>query len=450
MVPMAQSLEATGLRPASIEAKRAAFAAATSSLAARCGGAGVDAAFFVPGRIEVLGKHTDYAGGRSLLCAAEQGFCLVVRARRDARVVVTDARTGQSAETALDPAVEPTRGEWSNYPATVARRVARNFPDARTGADVAFVSDLPPASGMSSSSAFMIGVFLAIAEMNGLPRDAGARSIAARAEDLAGYLATIENGSSFGTLAGDRGVGTFGGSEDHTAILCCHPGALSQYRFSPVLHEREIPLPAGVAFVIAASGVVAEKTGAALAAYNRASRSAQRVLELWRAATGRADATLEGAARSGPDAADRMRDVLDASNDDEFTPAALRKRFEQFRAESLDIVPAAGDALSCGDLTRFGRLVDQSQEGAEAWLGNQIAETITLARTARECGAVASSAFGAGFGGSVWALVSASEVPRFLAAWSAAYQSAHPRAASRASFFETHPGPSAFQVASLE
>ena len=37
--------------------------------------------FFVPGRIEVLGKHTDYAGGRSLLCAAEQGFCLVAAAQ---------------------------------------------------------------------------------------------------------------------------------------------------------------------------------------------------------------------------------------------------------------------------------------------------------------------------------------------------------------------------------
>ena len=38
-------------------------------------------AFFVPGRIEVLGKHTDYAGGSSLVVAAEQGFCLVAAPR---------------------------------------------------------------------------------------------------------------------------------------------------------------------------------------------------------------------------------------------------------------------------------------------------------------------------------------------------------------------------------
>ena len=50
-------------------------------------------AFFVPGRIEVLGKHTDYAGGRSLLCAAERGFCVAASVREDARVSMVDARS---------------------------------------------------------------------------------------------------------------------------------------------------------------------------------------------------------------------------------------------------------------------------------------------------------------------------------------------------------------------
>ena len=43
-------------------------------------------AFFVPGRLEVLGKHTDYAGGRSLLCTVERGICLVAAPRDDDRV----------------------------------------------------------------------------------------------------------------------------------------------------------------------------------------------------------------------------------------------------------------------------------------------------------------------------------------------------------------------------
>ena len=82
--------------------------------------------------------------------------------------------------------------------------------------------------------------------------------------------------------------------------------------------------------------------------------------------------------------------------------------------ESRTIVPGAGDALRDGDLTRFGALVDRSQEAAGAWLGNQVPETACLAREARRLGAAAASAFGAGFGGSVWALVAEDACGEFL------------------------------------
>ena len=55
-------------------------------------------------------------------------------------------------------------GRWSNYPMTVVRRVARNFPDARRGCSMAFASDLPLAAGMSSSSALMVMTFLLLGE----------------------------------------------------------------------------------------------------------------------------------------------------------------------------------------------------------------------------------------------------------------------------------------------
>ena len=89
----------------------------------------------------------------------------------------------------------------------------------------------------------------------------------------------------------------------------------------------------------------------------------------------------------------------------------------------------------------FGRLVDESQHAAERWLENQIPETTTLARLARSLGADASSAFGAGFGGSVWALVPVDDIPRFLAAWRAAYVKAFPSHSTRADFFPTRPAP---------
>ena len=444
MVPLVPGFDASGLRPGAAASKVERLARARAALPA--GRSRHEAAFFVPGRIEVLGKHTDYPGGRSLLCAAEQGFCLVAAARSDRRVSVVNADTGERAELELSPELQPVLGHWSNYPATVLRRVARNFPGASTGADIAFASDLPPASGMSSSSAFMVAVFLAVAALNELDRTDTYRAAVSRPTDLAGYLGTVENGRTFGPLAGDQGVGTFGGSEDHTAILCCRASTMSQYRFAPIEFERDVPMPAGYVFAVAFSGVLAEKTGAALATYNRASDAAARVLEIWRGASGQAAPTLESASAGGDAAIDAIREAIAASGDTEHGADVLRKRFDQFVLESRTIVPRAGDALRAGDLAGFGTLVDRSQQAVEDWLGNQVPETVSLAREARRLGAAAASAFGAGFGGSVWALVAQAACEDFLREWGRAYAAAHPSAAARAVMFETSPGPAAFRL----
>jgi len=403
-------------------------------------------ALFVPGRIEVLGKHTDYAGGRSLIMAVEQGFSLVAVAREDRRVSVVDAGCGESILFDLDAELVPRVGHWSNYPMTVARRIARNFPEASRGAEMAFSSDLPPAAGMSSSSAMMVAVFLALADVNELHESGPYRENVHNLTDLAGYLGTVENGQTFGSLEGDRGVGTFGGSEDHTAMLCSRASRVSQYAYCPVRFERAIAVPAGYTFAVATSGVAAEKTGAAMEKYNAASRLATAVAELWREETGRDDQHLAAALDSGPEAAERLRGIVRSAESDSSQPGPLAKRLEHFLVESEEILPAAGDALAQGDVSTFGRLVDRSQRAAEKLLGNQIPETSYLARSARECGAAAASAFGAGFGGSVWALVEQSEAERFLAAWAESYGAKFPAIARTASFFTTTAGPAAFQV----
>ncbi|HEX6965222.1 MAG TPA: galactokinase family protein [Gemmatimonadaceae bacterium] len=406
---------------------------------------GVDAgsavrAYWVPGRIEFLGKHTDYAGGRSLLCAVERGICLLAAPRRNGRVRIHDARSRETASFRIQPDLVPEIGHWSNYPMTVARRLARNFPGALLGADLVFDSDLPPAAGMSSSSALITAVFLALTEINDFSARVEYRRNVRTTEDLAEYLGAVESGRGFRALDGDAGVGTQGGCEDHTALLCSRPGALVQYAFGPVRFERVIELPDDHHFVIAVSGVHAEKTGAARDAYNRASRATADILERWRRSTGRHDATLAAAVASAPEAADHLRAII-RGNDGELPASALLGRLEQFLTESDVRVPAAGDALVCGNLSALGAIVDGSQEGAERLLGNQTPETIALAHTARELGAVAASAFGAGFGGSVWALVRSEHASEFRARWAARYCVDFPAAASQAQFFETRAGP---------
>jgi galactokinase len=327
---------------------------------------------------------------------------------------------------------------WSNYFMTAARRIARNFSAGGSlrGADIAFASDLPPAAGLSSSSALITAMVLLLSKINLLSDRPEYQAEIHSQWDLCGYLGTVENGQNFGLLTGDKGVGTFGGSQDHTAIVCSSAGKLSQIAFNPVHLEREILFPADHCFAIASSGVLAEKTGSAMQSYNNASLLVRRAMELWRSATGRPDGTLAEAIRSSADAFEHLVEVLgqDANG------AALIARTTQFRRESEEIIPAATKALSEGDLREFGRQVDESQCLSETLLKNQVPQTIHLASSARRLGALAASAFGAGFGGSVWALIPRKSATDFLHHWQADYEDHYPEPAERSAFFVTLPG----------
>jgi galactokinase len=402
--------------------------------------------YWVPGRIEVLGKHTDYAGGRSLLCATERGFVVSVRARDDERVLVTDVVANVQGEFVVSPD-QPARTHWCNYPATVARRLARNFAGPLAGAEIAFGSDLPRSSGLSSSTALVLAIYCALADRNRLDSRPEYAANVARLEDLAGYLGAVETGRTFGTHVGDNtGVGTRGGSQDHTAILCSRAGHLVGYRFGPVEREREVALPAGHTFVIASSGVAASKTGAARERYNRGPAMVAALLDRWREATGEDAATLGELHRRDGRALERLRALVARRPHGGFAREDLLGRLDQFVRETQVFVPDATSALAEGDLTRFGALVDQSQAGAEHGLRNQVPETIALARLARELGAAAASAFGAGFGGSVWALVATPKLERFTAAWRDAYVRAFPATAALANFFSTAAGPALLRL----
>jgi galactokinase len=399
-------------------------------------------AVWAPGRIELLGKHVDYGGGRSIVSAVERGFCFVATPRDDDRLIVTDVDGRQTAECHVTTGQPIDVHGWANYVATVARRVARNFPGPLRGADVGFVSDLPPAAGLSSSSALVVGIFLALDGVNALHDLPEYRQAIHRCEALGEYLGAIENGRTFGPLAGDRGVGTLGGNQDQTAILCCEAGRISRFGYMPARAEGTLPVPDGLTFAVAASGVEAAKTGAAMEQYNRASRLLSEVLQFWNRETGRADHTLMQALTTAPDAIDRLRSLLVAHGG-----VALTERFENFAAEVFEIVPGAWDAWARGDWPTVGRIVDRSQGLAERLLNNQVPETVHLARTARQIGAIAASAFGAGFGGSVWALVRRDAADALLARWRHDYTTRFPQHAARSAFFTTAAGPAAFEFA---
>ncbi len=402
-------------------------------------------AFFVPGRIEILGKHTDYAGGRSLTCATEQGICLVAVERADRQVTVDDLGRSVSVEVALVEDLVADDPDWRRYAKTVVRRVARDFGAEcdLSGADIVLTSDLPAAAGMSSSSALVVGLYLALSAISRLEDQPGYRERIRGSEELAAYLGAIESGRAHDSFPDDRGVGTLGGSQDHVAILCATAGGIGQFSYAPVRSERTLQSPDEHTFVVASSGVRARKTGAARESYNRGARAAAALAEIWRRATAGSEPHLGAALAAEPEALESLRAATARSAREDFTPHELIDRLEHFHQESEVLVRQAGDALKQGDLSVLGLVADRSQYLAGKLLGNQIPETVELAEQARQLGAVAASAFGAGFGGAVWALVERSDADEFAASWLDHYLEAHPERAEEAVAVITDAGPPA-------
>lgn len=444
-------LASAGFAPAVRDAYRALAGEAHGAL----DDAGVPAnerrTWIVPGRIEVLGKHVDYAGGRSLLCTVERGIAVVARLRDDRTVVLRDARRREALQLSL---VQPSKGSipWAVYPRTVINRLVRNFGEGVQGMDVALASNLPPAAGVSSSSALTVGLTLAFTAISSLDEHPLWHQAIVDRAALAGYVGALENGNDYGVLGGEKGVGTLGGAQDQTAILCSDQGRLDVFSWAPVRYERSAPWPADHAFVVGVSGVVAAKTGAARERYNRVARTAHRIVDAWNQHGGPPARTLREAflAASGgttpDDVPDALRAAVNSAGGADFSTAHLNARLDQFFEETFVLVPSAADALDRGDIAAFGTLVDRSQAGAERALENQIAETVHLQRYARDLGADAASAFGAGFGGSVWAMIRTEDADKFAARWREKYLRTHPSASQRALFFVTRPSPPAFEV----
>ena len=405
-----------------------------------------ESAWRVPGRVEVLGKHTDYAGGSVLVGAVDRA--ITARARRvsgppGSLTATTDYGDPVTLRAGVDPDLEP--GHWGRYLQTVLDRLTLNF-GAGAAAHLSLSSDLPPASGMSSSSALVCATALALASLNGWDEDPRWVESMPDRLSLAGYLAAVEGGRAWRDLPGTSGVGTRGGSEDHTGMLCGARDRLLLAGFDPMRIEQTISFPAQWAFVIGVSGVLAHKTGAALEDYNRGPSTVQSVLARWNQATGRTDDSLAGAVRhlvgdaTGEQAAADpvLQDLLGLCE-----PGYERERIEQFLIESLVLVPAGARLIAAAD-PGVGEVLQCSQELADQGLRNQVPQTRLMVSLARKMGAVGASSFGAGWGGSVYALVPTDDAEDFASQWLQAYRDRE-QEAEHSSTIVTRPGTRAYR-----
>jgi len=384
----------------------------------------------VPGRLEFLGKHTDYAGGPVLNMAASRGF-IAISGKNDSRVVALQENSRAWApwifnlESFTRKDIEFGDRHWHTYPERTLHRVARNFGvSSLTGACVAFGSDLPPASGMSSSSSLMIMTLLSLLPHIPLEEDPRFESLGLSTDPLAlaQYLACCENGQSCvlgnEVLEGSTGVGTFGGSQDQTAIFHAKQDMLSIHRFCPTRWVLDVPFPRNLALIAGFSGFRAEKTQQAKNAFNLLSAKAKAVVEAYNELAGThylwAADLLE---------LEDVEGLLAGPLPSRYRDMGLLDRYKAFYEECQVLIPHATKALRSQDFEALGQTVNRSHDTSRRYLNNISEEIEILVQVARSSGALGASGFGAGFGGSAYALVPKSRTRPFLRAWRDGYLS---------------------------
>ncbi len=125
-----------------------------------------DAVVRSPGRVNLIGEHTDYNEGFVMPVATQQGFWVAAGGRKDGKLSAVSQDVDQAGTWDLDEAVPRHKGLWSSYVRGVAA-VLRGQGYAIGGTNLFIGGDLPVGSGLSSSAALEVGVAIALLSANG-------------------------------------------------------------------------------------------------------------------------------------------------------------------------------------------------------------------------------------------------------------------------------------------
>jgi galactokinase len=125
--------------------------------------------FSAPGRVNLIGEHTDYNDGFVLPIAIERRTFVAGAPRSDGRVIVRSLTLEQTVEFDLYRPGPPRRGSWLDYIEGTARALLeRGF--ALSGANLLIASDVPAGAGLSASAALEVSVGYALAVLGGTPK----------------------------------------------------------------------------------------------------------------------------------------------------------------------------------------------------------------------------------------------------------------------------------------
>ena len=344
-----------------------------------------------PGRVNLIGEHTDYNGLPVFPIAIDRDVRIAFTFVDDPVVRLDSplARFDPFAFQLKRPIEAADRGHWSNYVRAAARGLLDHGVRLDRGIEGTVTGDVPIASGLSSSSALVVAAALALLKANGVEvgQDAGPAPTISRLE-LAALMARAE-----------RFVGLEGGGMDQAACLHGVAGHALRIDFEP-LRVTPVAVPEGWRWVVASSLVRAEKSGGAREAYNERARQCREAL----AGLAEVGGLAEVAARS-TDALPSYSDLIADGDMDRLLQRARRvlapvlfRRFRHVVTEGRRVA-LAEVAMRDGDMREFGDLMVRSHESLRRDYEVSTGELDEIVTVALRAGATGARLTGAGFGG---------------------------------------------------
>jgi galactokinase len=376
-------------------------------------GPGPEAALIsAPGRVNLIGEHIDYHGLPVMPIAIRRSVRVAFRARPDRRIRAVSAGGYGVRDFAWTADLAPVAGgDWENYLRAAACAVGRKWGAGR-GVDAAIVSDLPPAAGLSSSSALIVAFTLSLLHAN---------AIAPTFEEL---MEILPEGEQF--------VGTRGGGMDHAASLASRAGCASLIEFDP-LAVRPVPVPPDWAFLVAHSLTVAEKSGAVRQQYNACRAAGTTALQRLGFPSYRL--AIQG----------RTLAQLEELAEQKLINAAEQAAFLHVASEALR-VRAAVRAMERPDAAAFGSLLVASHASLRDRLHVSCAALDRLVAAAIDSGALGARLTGAGFGGCAVVFCRQPDLPAVRSGLIRRYYAGLPQFDERLHLIHAEPGPGALQV----
>ena len=329
--------------------------------------AGPSLTTMAPGRVNLIGEHTDYNDGWVMPLAIGCGTMVAARPRADRQLRI--AALDLDAKCTIDltqPIVPAPHGDWSNYPRGVAAAaMARGLDFA--GADIAITGNVPQGAGLSSSASFEVALALALATLAGHP-DHDRTDLALIGQSAEHHFAGCQCGIMDQLVSARAEVGA-------ALLIDCRS-----------LATRSVPLPADAAVLIVHSGV---RRGLVEGEYNARRQQCEA-----------AAATLGVMALR-----DASLDLLLAHQGQ--MPDETFCRARHVITENARTL-AAAEALEAGDMARLGPLMAQSHASMRDDFAITTPELDTLADLmGSELGSAGGARMtGGGFGGAAIAIAS--------------------------------------------